>query len=1795
MIKTVLPALLLTAGLALQSAAALTFSASTVPLATDKQVVALIDLNGDGRKDAIISYYGCDCASYTAIALGNAGGGFDAPVEVASPTNFIAAQDLDGDSVLDIIGRTDGQIHFLKGNGDGTFVAGVVATTMSPNEYRPVLIDINNDGKPDLVSPGDPFVMIALGVGDGTFGASTDLAFSGNGYTVVRDVNNDGKPDLITGETNWGSAETPYSGVRITVRLNDGAGNFTGTFSELGEDTEGDSYSLYHIRVGDVDGDGLSDLVALLNIPSSGTLIWVYRNLGSGNFDSTPVQTMLPSDAALTIGPSLLDLDADGRSDLAFVFATYDAMSDSYTARGIKVMKGGVTGAFTDWLTGNDPGDLGVELNSLEFADVSGDSKTDAVLQKGSTDLLKFIQVSSATTPDNFTFTAQTGVALSTWIESNVVTIAGNSAPAALTVSGGEYRINGGAYTTAAGSLNAGDTLQVRVMSSASFGGVATVSVNAGGVVASFQVTSLSNMPDAFSFAAVRVRDTNTWVESETITISGVASTSIAVSGGEYRINNGSFVSTAGSINAGDRLTVRVRSATSFDVQSAVTVNVGGFSATFRATAVPNRPDSFSFPAVSDAIPGALVESQTVTISGLFEAITASIGVGEISVNGGAYATSATLNNGDTLRLRVKAAAQVGTTVNATLTIGTWQTTFQVSTRYNALGNLRWQVAKNAYAVATTSDALYVTPPITPVAQREPIVPLDSWIETAPVTLDGLYERVAATPAGGELSVDGGPFSAAPQTVTTGSKLVLRLRTGPDQWSKVYSASLTLLEQTFEFKVRTTAGKYIGGVSPSLQEGMPANTWILSNPASLVLPFPVRISAVSGGEFSVNDGPFSSQPGWVGPSDKLILRTKAPTGGVGRVTLTIEQTRVDFTVTNATTLTFYGQTSLDETSPALLVGDVDRDGIDDIVLNNRLLLGQRSGFRSVDLPSRSDQLLALVDLNQDGLPEILSADGNNLMLGRNLGTARFALPVAVSTLPAAVHDLTPHWLDVNGDGLPDQVLVVRPSKLAIALNLGGLKFGDYQWLNFPSLPVGVAAVDGNRDGWVDLLVSLANGELHHLLGQAGQTYAPARILPFPANPLIAARDAAGAPLVWALGSYILFDAGGAKVPVGGSPGLHSIPDHQPHDFDGDGIGDLFGISSNGAGVFLGTGAGWTSAQTRWQAGAATRTSGRGQLGAGDVNGDGRADFVELQNGRLTVWLNGVADTPMSFGAQREVAPGSVVESNEIVLPAKYTSVNISGGEYRVNNGPWKSGFTFSLQPGDRITVRVTAPDQFAAGARATLMLDGLPIVFDVYTQVSLPTSSPTATPGSQGPKPRVSLTLCGPLALPAGVETSVEPWTLLARGSDSALEGVTYPADGSLLPGLVSGSVRIAAAGAGPLLAVGHCAAPATAYLAGTGAVAATAWRAAQGDLYVYVETGQLALLDAAGAVQVAAFAGETLEFSAGKLRLLRLGSLLPADAPADAAVSDPGVLYWWQSQTQLGIGLPGDPIGLYDAATAATSNYFVAELAGKPGRLQGQDLKTQVLAALRGLGSGFTADATVSQTPGMLRVTDGKDGRSSLLPGAPIAVTAGESGVAVAVAGYGLVDVGIDGAHVRLAPAVPDTTTLLADLRVLLGPQASSRVGQDGVIRIRNAGGEIALRPALVDEPTSKPRDPACTARTLSGSIAQLAIARKFADCPDTVRGSVLVYEHDGRRYRLLPAFADFTALTAALGSSTRADLEALVSAQLAGSTVRLVPEYAVLAQPPAAMGEQAWFALDSRQFVLRNRDGSAQRFSIR
>lgn len=96
----------------------------------------------------------------------------------------------------------------------------------------------------------------------------------------------------------------------------------------------------------------------------------------------------------------------------------------------------------------------------------------------------------------DFYFNEIAGVDINTTTDSNTISVGGNdyAVPISIAGSGGVYSINGGAFTSAAGTVRAGDVVQVRVISSGSYSSLVGTVLTIDGKSAEFDVVTKSNV-----------------------------------------------------------------------------------------------------------------------------------------------------------------------------------------------------------------------------------------------------------------------------------------------------------------------------------------------------------------------------------------------------------------------------------------------------------------------------------------------------------------------------------------------------------------------------------------------------------------------------------------------------------------------------------------------------------------------------------------------------------------------------------------------------------------------------------------------------------------------------------------------------------------------------------------------------------------------------------------------------------------------------------------------------------------------------------------------------------------------------------------------------------------------------------------------------------------------------------------------------------------------------------------------------------------------------------------------------
>lgn len=197
----------------------------------------------------------------------------------------------------------------------------------------------------------------------------------------------------------------------------------------------------------------------------------------------------------------------------------------------------------------------------------------------------------SDTTPDQFTFTDVTNVALSSPQTSNSITISGINATTSVSVSGGTYSKNGGAFTSAAGTAVNGDTFRVNHTSSSSFLTDTNTTLTVGGVSDTFTSTTAAQdtTPDNFvNFTSQTGVSTSSLCTSNIQTITGITgNVSVSVSGDgspEISVAGGAFSSSATTISNGQTIQVRLTSSASTSTTHTATVTIGTVARTFSAT-----------------------------------------------------------------------------------------------------------------------------------------------------------------------------------------------------------------------------------------------------------------------------------------------------------------------------------------------------------------------------------------------------------------------------------------------------------------------------------------------------------------------------------------------------------------------------------------------------------------------------------------------------------------------------------------------------------------------------------------------------------------------------------------------------------------------------------------------------------------------------------------------------------------------------------------------------------------------------------------------------------------------------------------------------------------------------------------------------------------------------------------------------------------------------------------------------------------------------------------------------------
>ena len=357
--------------------------------------------------------------------------------------------------------------------------------------------------------------------------------------------------------------------------------------------------------------------------------------------------------------------------------------------------------------------------------------------------------INDDTPVDAFSFPARTDVAVSTIIESAAIQVTGidsDNGMATINVTGGEYSIDGNAYTNAASLVRNLGSVKVRHISSASNSTETITTLTIGTQSANFKSTTrvplgTDTSPDAFSFPAKVNVDVSTVTESTAIQVIGIdAAAAISITNGEYSIDGGTtFTSNAGTVENLASVIVRHTTPDLFATETNTTLTIGDLSGTFKSTT-----DFFFISENFDVSLDTLTQSNSIALAavpfgGTFNDIIAiSVTNGEYSLDGATFTSNeGTFNRFSNTAVIVRHASSTihATQTITTLTLGTASADFKSTT----IAIPASDTTPDAFSFPTKTD-----------------VGVNTLIESTAIQVVGIGGAAAISISNGEYSIDGG-------------------------------------------------------------------------------------------------------------------------------------------------------------------------------------------------------------------------------------------------------------------------------------------------------------------------------------------------------------------------------------------------------------------------------------------------------------------------------------------------------------------------------------------------------------------------------------------------------------------------------------------------------------------------------------------------------------------------------------------------------------------------------------------------------------------------------------------------------------------------------------------------------------------------------------------------------------------------------------------------------------------------------------------------------------------------------
>ena len=283
--------------------------------------LVLADVNRDGKPDLVAQHLQQQMVT---VHLGDGNGRFSAapgsPIRLAYSPGDVKSADLNGDGLPDL-GVTSSEkdaVDIFLGDGTGKFklAAGSPFNVSASAEFNTrllQLIDINEDGKTDVITAGNQQqgFSVLLGDGPGTFkpGVPIKFAASAGRYSFAfGDLDGDKHLDIVV--INTGDDSDPDH-TNAVILYGDGKGAFRS--SSPNPVPRG----VHYTAIGDLNGDQRPDIV----FTHKNNLVSVLLNQGGGNFKLGSTHTLSTDGFAVAV----VDVNGDRQNDL--VVATVESLT----------------------------------------------------------------------------------------------------------------------------------------------------------------------------------------------------------------------------------------------------------------------------------------------------------------------------------------------------------------------------------------------------------------------------------------------------------------------------------------------------------------------------------------------------------------------------------------------------------------------------------------------------------------------------------------------------------------------------------------------------------------------------------------------------------------------------------------------------------------------------------------------------------------------------------------------------------------------------------------------------------------------------------------------------------------------------------------------------------------------------------------------------------------------------------------------------------------------------------------------------------------------------------------------------------------------------------------------------------------------------------------------------------------------------------------------------------------------------------------------------------------------------